>query len=32
MECEQKLFDAGKINECWNELSSFEWALEKVEV
>ena len=30
MEIEQELLDKGKIKECWNELSFFEWELEKI--
>ena len=30
MEEEQRLLDEGRVDECWNELSAFEWELEKV--
>ena len=32
MENEKKLLKKGKIDECWNELSFFEWELEKVRI
>jgi len=31
MSVEKKLLNEGKIDECWNELSYFEWEIEKVE-
>jgi len=30
MSVEQKLLDKNEIEKCWNELSYFEWELEKV--
>ena len=30
MEIAQELLGKGKIEECWNELSAFDWDLEKV--
>jgi hypothetical protein len=29
MSAEQALLDAGKIDECWQALSGFEWELEE---
>lgn len=30
MRIEQKLLDKNEVEKCWNELSYFEWELEKV--
>lgn len=32
MKVEQKLLDEGKVDECWNELSYFEWELKQLNI
>jgi hypothetical protein len=32
MLAEKELLNKGKIDDCWNELSYFEWELEKVKI
>jgi hypothetical protein len=30
MKIEKELLEKGKVDECWNELTYFEWELEKI--